>query len=286
MNRKKIGILLLLLFVGAVFLGFLLYFSNQGVVLSPKGTIGIKQRNLIQIATLLMLIVVIPVFFLTALFVWKYRKENQKAPYRPNLDHHFVWEALWWALPLAIILVLSILTWKKSHELDPFRPIDPNLKPLTIQVVALDWKWLFLYPEQRIAFLNFVQFPEKIPLHFLITADAPMNSFWIPQLGGQIYAMPGMQTQIYLKAEERGDFRGSSANLSGKGFSGMKFLARSSSEEEFAKWVAKVQKTAPPLTWEQYQELTKPSEYVPVVNFSLEDEKLFEKILSTYKAGG
>src|SRR5690606_1455086 len=138
-------------------------------------------------------------------------------------------------------IIACIVTWHKTHELDPFKPIESDKKTLTIQVVALQWKWRFIYPEENIATINLVQFPENTPIHFEITADAPMNSFLIPSLGGQIYAMPNMKTELNLIANKRGDFRGISANLSGEGFSGMNFIARSSTEKEYRNWVESVQ---------------------------------------------
>src|SRR5688572_21939694 len=167
-------------------------------VLEPAGSIAERQRGLIIFASLLSLIVVVPVFALTFYIAWKYRASNKKAKYTPDWDHHTGIEALWWAIPLALITILSVITYKTSHELDPFRPIASDKKPLTVQVVALQWKWLFIYPEQNIASVNFVQFPEDRPVNFQITSDAPMNSFWIPQLGGQMYAMSGMNTKLHL----------------------------------------------------------------------------------------
>ena len=160
-----------------------------------------------------------------------------KAKHAPDWEHNYIAEYCWWGVPIVIIVILAVTTWKSSHDLNPFKPIESEKKPLAIQVVALHWKWLFIYPEQGIATVNFVQFPEKTPINFEITSDAPMNSFWIPQLGGQIYAMPAMRSKLHLIANEIGSFRGVSANISGKGFAGMTFTAKSSSEEDFDAWV-------------------------------------------------
>src|SRR5262249_43331219 len=151
-----------------------------------------------------------------------------------------------------------------------------------IQAVALQWKWLFIYPEQSIATINFIQFPEKTPLHFEITADAPMNSFWIPQLGGQIYAMPAMRSRLNLIASETGSFRGCSANISGTGFAGMTFIAVSSSDGDFDEWVQKVKQSPKVMTQQEYQSLVEPSEYDPVAYFVLGQQDLFDQVLMKY----
>ena len=171
-------------------------------VLDPKGQIAADEKSLIITATLLMLIVVIPVIVLTLWFAWKYRASNTSATYLPNWSYSHRIEAVCWAVPCAIIVVLGVLTWKTTHQLDPFRPIDSKVKPITIEVVSLDWKWLFIYPEQHIATVNEIQFPAGTPVNFRITSDTVMNVFFIPQLGSQIYAMAGMQTQVNLIANE------------------------------------------------------------------------------------
>ncbi len=261
---------------------FLLLQGSNIEVLNPKGLIAAKERDLIALATCLMLIVVIPVFLLIFFTVWRYRANNEKAVYKPDWDYNFLAEAIWWGLPFAIIVILSIITWTSSHELDPFKPIEASKKPLTIQVVALRWKWLFIYPEQKIATVNFIQFPKETPLNFEITADAPMNSFWIPQLGSQIYAMPGMKTKVHLIANETGSFNGVSANLSGKGFAGMKFIAKASSDEEFEKWLTSVRDSSHALTREQYLQLLAPSENMPASFYVLQDEALFDWVVMKY----
>lgn len=181
-----------------------------------------------------------------------------------------------------IIVILAVITWKTSHELNPFKPIVTHKKPVEIQAVALNWKWLFIYPEQGIATINLVQFPEKTPINFEITADAPMNSFWIPQLGGQIYAMPAMRSKLYLLANEQGSYTGRSSNISGKGFAGMVFTAKATSEEEFNEWVDSVKGSGKSLTMESYNELVEPSEYDPVSYYTLLDSDLFNKIIMKY----
>jgi cytochrome o ubiquinol oxidase subunit II len=250
--------------------------SGKILVLEPKGIIALKERSLIYTSIFLMLIVVIPVFLLAIFIVWKYRASRQEK-YTPKWDNSYLAEAIWWGFPFVIVIALSVIAWRSSHELDPFKPLEMEGKPMEIQVVALQWKWLFIYPEEKIATVNFVKFPLNRPIHFLITSDAPMNSFWIPELGGQIYAMKGMKTKLNLMASEEGSFRGSSANLSGDGFAGMVFTAFAVSEQEFKKWASGAR--GAPLTWKEYGKLAEPSSYHPQEVYELDVNGLFEKVV-------
>jgi cytochrome o ubiquinol oxidase subunit 2 len=279
MSKKYKIIFTLLLLLAAAWLGLLFLDSSKWDVLNPKGLIALKEYRLIVFCTWMMLIVVVPVFIITVAFAWRYRADNTKAKYKPDEDQNHLAEVIWWGIPFVIVAVLGVVTWKSCIELDPFKPLVSDTKPLKIQVVALQWKWLFIYPEQKIATVNFVQFPEQTPINFEITADAPMNSFWIPQLGGQIYAMPGMIAKLHLIADEEGVYRGSSANLSGKGFAGMIFAAKSSSEADFNAWVDAVKQSNDLL---DYDQLVKPSEYVPAAFYMLPAEGLFEQIVMKY----
>lgn len=279
MSKKHKWTLLSILFISSILMIYLLIAGSDGALLNPKGIIASKQKNLLIVSTLLMLIVVVPVLVITCVFAWRYRVENLRAKYDPTWSHNSIAEAIWWGLPFLIIIVLSVIVWKSSHELDPYKPLDTEKTPLKIQVIALDWKWLFIYPEHQIAAVNFMQFPKDTPLEFSITADAPMNSFWIPQLGGQIYAMPGMISHLHLMADEEGDYRGSSANLSGKGFANMVFTAKCSSEEAFHEWVKQVQNGGTLLTNTVYQQLAKQSENDPVTFYQLDNINLFHEIM-------
>ena len=256
--------------------------SAYSVILEPKGIIALAERNLMLTTTILMLIVVIPVYILIFSFVWKYRAGNTKARYTPDWSNNKMLEAVWWAIPGIIILLLGMLTWKSTHDLDPYKPIESTEKPIIIEVVALDWKWLFIYPGEHIATVNFVEFPEKTPVNFVITADAPMNSFWIPQLGGQIYAMAGMRTQLHLMADGVGDYAGASANFSGPGFSGMKFIARSASRQDFDGWVGSVKMSPNILNSGSYGQLAKPSSNDPIVYYSSVAEGLYNDIIMKF----
>lgn len=281
--KKKYKYLCVILFsLGLIALMIPFFQGGDIAVLNPKGMIGVKQKDLIILSSWLMLIVVIPVLLLTFWIPWKYRKDNKQSKHDPNWDYNLIAESIWWGIPCVIVFALSIIVWRSSHELDPFKPIDTGKKPLVIQAVALQWKWLFIYPEQGIATVNYVQFPEKTPLLFCITADAPMNSFWIPKLGGQIYAMPGMKTKLYLIADEIGEFRGSSANLSGKGFAGMNFVARATSENDFDMWVQSVRGCSDGLNLKIYNQLAEPSEKNPPMFYRLEQEDLYDQIVMKY----
>nr|WP_199066667.1 ubiquinol oxidase subunit II [Chromobacterium sp. ASV5] len=257
----------------------------QGGILDPKGHIAAEQKSLIITATALMLLVVIPVIVMTLVFAWKYRASNTKSTYLPKWAHSTKIELVVWLIPCVIIAFLATITWKTTHELDPYRPLESDKKPIQVQVVALDWKWLFIYPELNIASVNELAFPTNVPVNFKITSDAAMNSFFIPQLGGQIYAMAGMQTQLHLIANEPGTYKGFSANYSGAGFSGMKFNAiAAKTPAEFDTWVAKVRASGQALSPEAYLQLLKRSEKHPVTYYASSTPYLFQAVLHKYMA--
>jgi cytochrome o ubiquinol oxidase subunit II len=292
MMGKKKPVLFMLVFAGIILLSMLLmqpgeigFITRRGIdiaVLMPKGLIGLKERNLLLFIQVIMLLVIIPVYILTFIFSWKYRADNLKAKYTPDWDDNKLAEYLWWGIPFVFTLIIVVITWIETHRLDPFKPIASDKKALQIQVVALQWKWLFIYPEEKIATVNFFQFPKERPLHFLITADAPMNSFWLPELGGQIYAMPKMKTQLHLIADREGDYQGSSANLSGEGFAGMRFVGRASSEEKYNDWIDEIKGKSKSLDREEYENLAAPSKNNSPQFFVLKDEDLFEQIIMKF----
>lgn len=265
---------------------FIAFNRSNFLVLNPAGEVASQQRELMIIATLLMLIVVVPVFFMTFFFAWRYRESNTKAKYRPDWSHNALAEFTWWTVPLIIISILGVIIWRSSHALDPYKPLEQTKEPITVQVVALDWKWLFIYPDHNVATVNYLQIPEKTPINFEITAEAPMNSFWIPQLGGQVYAMAGMETKLHLIADKTGEYQGSSANLSGSGFSGMNFKAIATSESDFRKWVGSAQLSPERLTMESYRQLAKPSKDNPPATYLLEQKDLHDKIMDKYMRAG
>lgn len=224
-NRRKYIYIAIAVAAALLALGWWLRL-HPPAVLQPAGPIAHKERSLMLTATLLGLAVIIPVYILTVLITLKYRVENKHAKkYQPTWDHSRVLETVWWAIPIAIIAVLSVIAWQSSYALDPFKPLASKAKPLNIQVVALDWKWLFIYPGQQVASVNELQLPVGRPVSLQITSDSVMNSFWLPRLSGQIYAMPGMSTELHLMADSGGTYDGASANISGSGFAGMAFTA-------------------------------------------------------------
>lgn len=254
-------------------------------ILNPKGSVGLAERELIATSTWAMLIVVVPVIALTLLFAWRYRASNKNAEYRPGWVHSTGIEIAIWTIPTLIILFFAVLTWKSTHELDPYKPLESQVKPINVEVVALDWKWLFIYPDLGIASVNQLAFPVGTPVNFVITSDTVMNSFFIPQLGGQIYAMAGMQTRLHLIADEAGNYAGTAANFSGRGFSDMKFRALATSPEEFNAWVAKVRASSDRLDMDRYHAVSAPTEKEPVRYFSSVDPKLFHNIIARYNNG-
>ncbi len=258
-------------------------------VLAPAGDVAAQQRDLLIISTLLMLLIIVPVMALTILFAWRYRHGNKAATYAPDWDHSTKLELVIWAAPLLIIICLGALTWAGTHLLDPYRPIDRvgpgrpvarEVEPLTVEVVALDWKWLFIYPEYGIATVNEMAAPVDRPVDFRITASSVMNAFYVPALAGMIYAMPGMETKLHAVINHPGRYLGFSANYSGAGFSGMRFAFLGQTTQEFAQWVAQAKASGTALDRARYLELERPSENDPVRRFGTVDKDLYQAILN------
>ena len=284
MNKKiKIAFFVVLL-IGVIATLILFIQTADIAVLNPKGMVAARQRELILLALGLSAIVVIPVFVMLGVFAWKYRETNHKATYRPNWDSSKLLETIWWGIPCVIILILATVTWYTSHELDPFKALASTAKPLKVQVVALQWKWLFIYPDYKVASVNVLPLPKDTPIDFDITSDAPMNAFWIPHLGSQVYAMSGMSMQLHLMANEEGDYKGSSSNISGKGFADMAFTARVMNREGFNNWVYDVKKSAEGLDQVAYNELAKPSSVKNPTTFVLKKPDLYDSIIQKYTA--
>lgn len=269
------------IFLALFYLGIALLLSGcQFAVLNPKGIIAADEKNILITSSVLMLLVVVPVIILTFVFAWRYRETNTKATYSPKWSHSTTLEIICWAIPCLIILALGVITWNSTHRLDPYKPLTiKNVKPITIQAIALEWKWLFIYPEQNIATINFVQIPIGVPIQFLISAEGPMNSFQIPQLAGQIYAMAGMQTKLYLIANEEGHYQGVSANFSGEGFSEMQFNVRASSQKQFEQWIKTAKQSPEKLTMAAYNKLIEPSKKLPVKLYSFANQNIFETVV-------
>ncbi|WP_213773290.1 ubiquinol oxidase subunit II [Bradyrhizobium sp. dw_78] len=260
----------------------------NAVVLSPSGYVALQQRDLLVEATILMLLIIVPVMVTTVVFAWRYRQSNSAAVYEPDWNHSTYLELMIWSLPLLIIICLGAITWASTHLLDPYRPLSQisadqpvpeDTRPLRVDVVALDWKWLFIYPDYGIATVNDLAAPINQPIEFRITSSSVMNSFYIPALAGQIYAMPAMQTQLRAVINRPGVYEGFSANYSGAGFSGMHFTFRGVSDDDFKSWVAEAKAQGTGLDRAAYLTLERPSEDEPVHRYSSVDPTLFKAIV-------
>ncbi|WP_380787802.1 COX aromatic rich motif-containing protein [Sphingomonas sp. R86521] len=276
------------------------------VVMSPSGDIAVQQRDLVLVSTGLMLLIIVPVIALTLFFAFRYRASNPDARYEPKWDHSVGLELLIWGVPLLIIIALGAITWTSTHLLDPYRPlarIKPEAQttgtnvpvgalggtpqqikggtgnPLEVDVVALDWKWLFIYPEYGIATVNELAAPVDRPIKFKLTSSSVMNAFYIPALAGMIYTMPGMETTLHAVINKPGNYEGFSSNYSGAGFSGMRFRFHGVSDADFAGWVSRIKSGGGGLDRAKYMALEKPSEKVPVMRFGAVDAGLFKAIV-------
>ena len=274
---------------GLALLPLLLLSACNTVVMNPSGDIAKQQANLIVVSTALMLLIIVPVIALIIIFAWRYRKGNVNATYKPEWDHSTRLELVIWGAPLLIIIALGLITWISTHLLDPYRPlhrldanrpIAANTKVLEVEVVALDWKWLFIYPELGIATVNELAAPVDVPVRFKITASTVMNSFYIPAMAGQIYAMPSMQTTLHGVINKPGVYDGFSANYSGAGFSNMRFKFHGMDQAGFDAWVAKVKGGAAGLDRTAYLSLEKPTVKDAVRYFKTVDADLFDAVVN------
>ena len=261
----------------------------DAIVLRPSGYVAQQQGQLVVLSTLLMLLIIVPVIVLTLVFAWRFRASNTAAPYAPDWGHSIQLELLIWAAPLLIIIALGALTWIGTHTLDPYRPlrridstrpVPDNIEPLEIQVIALDWKWLFIYPDQDIAVVNELAAPVDMPVRFKLTSSSVMNSFFVPALAGQIYAMPGMETTLHAVINQRGEYEGFSANYSGAGFSDMRFKFFGLGSDDFDHWVRKAKAEGTELSRGIYMQLEAPSERNPVRRYRAVAPDLFDAIVN------
>ncbi len=259
------------------------------VVLNPMGDVAVQQRNLLVFALALMLLIVVPVIALVGIFAWRYRASNKQAHYDPDWDHSTMLELVIWSAPLLIVITLGAATWTGTHLLDPYRPIEritkgqpvaANVKPLEVQVVALDWKWLFIYPEYGFATVNELAAPVNRPIKFRLTSASVMNAFYVPTLVGMIYTMPSMETQLHAVINKPGNYAGFSSNYSGAGFSGMRFRFHGMDQARFDRWVALNRADGDALTRASYLQLAKPTENVPVIRYGQVAQGLFERVVN------
>lgn len=268
--------------IGCMFLLTSLLSGCHFAILDPKGIIAASEKKLFIESILLMLIVVVPVIIMSVVIPWRYRASNTKAVYKPDWAHSTLMEVIWWTIPCVIIFVLSVWTWIYTHSLDPYRPLAADENTVMIEAIALDWKWLFIYPQQHMATVNLMEIPVNQPVRLFITSDAPMNSLEIPRLAGQIYAMTGMQTKLNLMATSEGVYTGLSTNFSGNGFSGMHFKVNVVSSAAFNTWTKTVAQSPQKLTQTAYDALIKPTENNPVEYFSSPTPGLFSRSIIKY----
>jgi cytochrome o ubiquinol oxidase subunit 2 len=252
------------------------------VLFNPKGDIGVQEKHLIIVALALMLLVVIPVILLTLYFGWHYRASNSKANYAPTWAHSTRIEVVIWTIPCVIVAFLAVLIWGSTHSLDPYRPLKSDVAPVRVEVVALNWKWLFIYPDYGVASVNKLAIPVGTPIEFKLTAESLMNSFFIPQLGSQVYAMAGMQTQLHLIADSEGVYDGLSAAFSGAGFSDMHFDAVATSRQAFDEWIRQARQSPSTLNQAAYALLAQPSSKDAVRLYANVDPGLFGGIVNHY----
>lgn len=290
-NKKQSGARSIwLMCLGYVGLGLLIVFLLKGNdirLFNPKGAIAEQQLNLMMFTILLLLTISIPVLIILYSFAWTYRESNPKnAGYDPEVRHKKRSALFMWVLPSVFMLLLALVMAPATYRLEPRKSIAEGTKPLTIQVVAMRWKWLFYYPEQNIATVNFVQIPVDRPVEFELTADeTPMSSFWIPHFSGQLYAMTGHVNRLNIMASEVGDYPGSSAEINGRGFAGMKFTARASSQTDFDQWLQTMKQSPATLDTTEYENLLKPSENNSAAFYSTYDTGLYSKMLMKYAGG-
>jgi cytochrome o ubiquinol oxidase subunit II len=254
-------------------------------VLDPRGPVASAQRLLLINSTAIMLVVVIPVIVATLAFAWWYRASNARAGRGTEESFEGRVEFVTWSIPALTVILLGGVIWISSHQLDPRAPIPGNAPPLHVDVVALDWKWLFIYPDQGVAAVNQLVIPAGTPVEFRLTSATVMNSFFVPQLGSQIYTMGGMTTHLNLLADKPGEFPGFSANFSGDGFSDMQFIVKSVADGDFNAWLTQTRANGSALDDAGYAALAKPSKAVPPTTYRSVEPKLFERIIDLTLAG-
>jgi cytochrome o ubiquinol oxidase subunit 2 len=285
-NGLGLAKILVLIVSGLSLLGLTLAVMLRGknvAVLHTKGAIADEQRSLIIFATVVILAIAVPTLILLYFMAWKYRESNTKAKYHPEAERGKLFNFIIWALPASFMFILALGLVPATHKLQPNKAISSNAKPITIQVTAMQWKWLFVYPDQQIATVNYVQIPEDVPVVFdLIADEAPMSSFWIPNLGGQLYAMTGHVNQLNLIANEKGEYQGKSAEINGAGYAGMTFTTKVSSAADFEAWVQATKRTPSELDKATYKELLKPSEDNQVSFYSPVDNTLYSTAIMKY----
>jgi cytochrome o ubiquinol oxidase subunit 2 len=252
----------------------------SGGVLDPQGPIGGANAKILLNAVGIMLVIVVPTITLILIFAWWFRASNTRARYRPDFVYSGAIEMVVWGIPILVVLFLGGVIWIGSHELDPFKPISSPEKPVEVQVVSLDWKWLFIYPEEGVASVNELVVPAGPPVHFSLTSASVMNMFFVPQLGSMIATMPGMVTQLHLAADKPGEFYGQSAQYSGGGFSDMNFTVRAVPQDAFTQWVATARQSGSALDRTSYPALCQQSSNVRPFTYRSVEANLFDAVVN------
>jgi cytochrome o ubiquinol oxidase subunit II len=258
---------------------------DRAVILNPKGPIADAERGLLIDAFSVMMLVIVPVIVMALAFAWRYRSSNRRATYAPTWSYSAKVDAVVWLIPALIVIAVAVLVWRSTHKLDPYREIASSAPPLDVQVVAQDWKWLFVYPEQGIAVVNQMAIPAGRPISLRITSDTVMNSFYVPALAGQIYAMAGMQTRLQMLADAPGRFVGRNTQYSGGGFSDQHFEVLALTAADFDAWVAKAKQSPDKLDAATYARLTEKSRRNPVTYYATVEPKLFDSIIEKWNHG-
>jgi cytochrome o ubiquinol oxidase subunit 2 len=280
--KRFVGVLVPVLVVATLAVGGWVLVANSPIdVLQPAGQVAAEQQQLFVLTTFLSSLVVVPVFTMLLFFAVRYRAGNTKARYQPEWGENRWLEMLWWGIPILIIGFLGIVTYQTSHSLDPYKKLSGG-DPQKIQVVALRWKWLFLYPEEKIATLNYIMVERDRPIHFTLAADAPMSAFWIPKLGSQIYTMNGMRSELNLVANQTGDFTGYTTNINGEGYSNMKFVVKSRQPDEIKSWRVLARQAGPVMDEATYQTLAEPESLTEQQTYRLIDADLYDRVLHKY----
>jgi cytochrome o ubiquinol oxidase subunit 2 len=267
--RRAIAVIPLLMLPGC----------NRGI-LDPVGPVGAAEKQILINSTAIMLAIIIPTMIATVAFAWWFRRGNSKATYRPDWEYSGAIEMVVWAIPALTVLLLAGITWIGSHDLDPARPLKSNNPPLNVEVVSLDWKWLFIYPDQGIATVNQLVVPAGTPVNFKLTSATVWNAFFVPQMGSMIYTMPRMSTRLNLQADRLGEFRGQSAHFSGDGFPGMQFKVEAIPPDQFAMWAQGARGQGVALDPRAYAELSKPSSYVKPITYGAVVPGLYDAIVA------
>jgi len=261
---------------------FCLSGCSEGV-LSPHGPVGDAEKIILLNSLGIMLAIVIPTILATFAVAWWYRASHTKARYLPDWEYSGRLEMVVWSIPAMVILLLGGIAWVGSHDLDPPKPLDSKVAAIPVEVVSLDWKWLFIYPQQGVASVNKLVVPAGVPVSFRLTSGSVMNSFFVPELGSQIYTMSGMITRLNLLADKQGSYPGLSAQFSGEGFSGMRFTVDAVSADKFAEWVTAAKGSDKSLAMAEYDELVKPSSYLSPYTYGTVTEGIFDRIVAHTK---